>query len=706
MPAHLNSAIWGDRFDAWTTLWLIDHLAGRLSTLSFGAQTTETLFPIGYNLWSFGHMALQAIGGAMVVIGVPLVAAYNLLLLLGVWSSAMAAHALGLTLTRSHVAAGLAGVVFSSTPYLYAEAGTGCIELVAAGLLPLFALTLIQLLRQPVRRRVLAVTLSLAIIGPFNWYYTLFAGITAVGILLVHAVPISRLSRTSLARTERIRGLKLAVGAIVLAAILDAPLIVLARAETPTRPGISAELFSSEAGFAAVRSITNSAAPLEELTQEKLEQVDALQVHFNSTSVKSLLKGGFEANPLYSTPGRLAFAAGLFGLLVAGRRTWGWAGIAGVTTVLSLGPFLNVSGALMLPESAHAWPLPYYWAHEYLPFFSKAYRPYRLGVVTALCLASVASVGAAAWIRSGRLGGFRLPLVAFGVLAYGQPHWADPAPARRPLASTAVDEAYHALAELPKGGVIELPLLYQPVSISNALTQFHQTVHRHPMLNSNQLIRWPDLLRFQAYVQSNEALRVFVDLARQPLPLTVSAESIAQLRAEGHRWVVARRQVRADAVELASDMVGADLLGAHAWRLLDDLFGEPVIDSGHTVVWDMEANTHDASVTGKDVQPLELLFDPVRTGFPLSLREGQRLPLFEGKAEDFQCWLLALNPDAKVALLLDDDGISREFPLDLIEGQWRYNSIPLKASGDIRISLVGRSEHVSQIHITLPSVSS
>ena len=102
MPAHLNSAIWGDRFDAWTTLWLIDHLGERLATLNFGAETTEILYPIGYNLWSFGHMALQAIGGALVALGVPLIASYNLLLLLGIWTSALAAHALGKTLTGSH----------------------------------------------------------------------------------------------------------------------------------------------------------------------------------------------------------------------------------------------------------------------------------------------------------------------------------------------------------------------------------------------------------------------------------------------------------------------------------------------------------------------------------------------------------------------------------------------------------------------------
>lgn len=705
MPAHLNSAIWGDRFDAWTTLWLIDHLGERIASLDFGADTSTILYPIGYNLWSFGHMALQGIGGALVALGLPLVATYNLLLLLGVWTSALAAHALGRTLTGSHLAGGLAGIVFASTPYLYAEAGTGCIELVAAGLLPLHAMTLIQLLRDPSIKRMGWSTACLAIIGPFNWYYTLFAGLAAVGILTVHAVGLWRLGISAPAQQTRRRGLKLAILSLVLAAGIDAPMIALARQETPTRPNISAELFSSEAGFQAVRSITNSAAPIETLDKVQLQQVDALQVHFNSTSVRALLEGRFEANPLYSTPGRLAFAAGIFGLFVAGRRTWGWASIGAGATILTLGPYLNISGALMLPESAHDWPLPYYWAHEYLPFFSKAYRPYRIGVITAMCLAAMASIGAAAWIRSVRLPGFKWPLIAFGALAFSQPHWANPAPARRPLANTAVDDAYHELAHLDDGAVIELPLLYQPVSKSNALTQFHQTVHGKPILNSNQLIRWPDLLRFRDHVGSNPALSLFVDLARRELPLSLEEDAITSLQSQGYRWLTARRQVEADSVELAAEQVGADLLGAPAWMLLNGLFGEPVIDSGTTVVWDMSMKTGSHRVDAEDVVPLNLLFDPVKTGFPLVLRSGQKLQLYEGQASAFNAWLLSMNPDAAVSLLIEDEGVAREVPLELIEGSWRYNSSALDTEGSVRLSLVGRSEHTSQLHITLASVN-
>ena len=56
LPAHLSDAVWGDRFDAWTTLWLMGHL-GQGGGMG---QSTEILFPIGYEMWSFGHVGVQA----------------------------------------------------------------------------------------------------------------------------------------------------------------------------------------------------------------------------------------------------------------------------------------------------------------------------------------------------------------------------------------------------------------------------------------------------------------------------------------------------------------------------------------------------------------------------------------------------------------------------------------------------------------------
>jgi hypothetical protein len=52
LPLHLNDQIWGDRFDAWTTLWLIGHLGNGLREGTLSAVTTDILFPFGYNFWA------------------------------------------------------------------------------------------------------------------------------------------------------------------------------------------------------------------------------------------------------------------------------------------------------------------------------------------------------------------------------------------------------------------------------------------------------------------------------------------------------------------------------------------------------------------------------------------------------------------------------------------------------------------------------
>ncbi len=702
MPGHMSTAIWGDRFDAWTTLWLIDHLGERIAEWNWTSTTTDILYPLGYNLWSFGHMALQLIGGVLVAIGVPLVVSYNLLLILGIWTSALGAHCLGWELTRNHTAAAVSGVVFATSPYLYAEAGAGCIELVAAGLLPLHATTLIRLIRKPSTRRFWVTTACLAIIGPFNWYYTLFAGMLTVGLVIWQIIAMRRRPGS----LHRRRVIQLIGASVLVAALINLPLITEARRETPDRPSISAELFSSEEAFAEVRSVSNGSKHLDTLDEALLQRVDAMQVHFNSTSVQSLIRADFEFNPLNSTPGRLAYAVGLFGLIIAGRKALGWSIIAAAATVLSLGPFLNVSGALMLEEAATRWPLPYYWAHEYLPFFSKAYRPYRIGVVALTSLAAVGAIGGAALFRSGALRWPPLWVSALGILGFLQPHWSGERPAERPLADAGIASIYTELSALEEGGVIEVPLHYQPVSNANARTQYAQTVHGHPLLNTNQLIRWPDLLRFKEFVSSHATLDTLVDLGRKQPPHAVAGSDTARLVTEGFRWVVAHKRVPADEVELTGESGHTDLLGPAAWILLDNAFGEPVIANGDSVVYDLtRAPGDDVEVNGEDIAPLDLPFDPITTGFPLVLTPGQHIEIYSGQAQAFHAWIHPVRPESQISLRVEDAGIVREHPLETEPGHWRYISIALSSPDGATLSLVGRGDEAAHIEITAASVS-
>lgn len=706
MPAEISEKIWGDRFDAWTTLWLIDHLGDRISTWNWTPETTEILYPLGYNLWSFGHIALQIFGGAMVAIGIPLVVTYNLLLIFAIGTSGLGAHALGRELTQSHLAGVVAGVTFATTPYLYAEARAGCIELVFAGLLPLYACTLVRLMRKPDWRRFGWATACLAIIGPFNWYYTLFAGVLALGFVVWQLIEIGPQFRHPSSATRR-RGIGMLLGSLVLAGVLNTPLILEARRETPSRPSISAELFSSATIFDEIQAISDGSTPIEELTEDTLKQADAIQVHFNSTSLGSLVDARFVANPLNSTPGRLAYLIGLFSLFAAGRRTWGWLAIAAGATVLSLGPYLNVSGALTLNSEATHWPLPYYWAHENIPFFSKAYRPYRLSVIVSTSLAAMGAIGAAAALRSGVI---RVPAIwvtLLVVLGFSQPHWTGEKPGNQPLADARIEPIYTVLAALEPGAVIELPLHYQPISTANARSQYVQTKHKHPILNSNQLIRWPDLLRFQEFVTSNSALHTFVNLSRTKPPYVVDGGDITALSELGFRWVVAHKQVPADAIELTGNMAHADQLGPSAWALLEQMFGAPVLDDGNSVVWDMnEATGERIEIKASIAEPISLDLDSFPDDLPLVLKNGQKIPLFEGHATRFTAWVKPITEASTgdLHLRIEDDGVVRELELPLLSGHWRYVSIPIESQGNTRLSLVGRGEKLLHFELVAASV--
>jgi hypothetical protein len=517
------------------------------------------------------------------------------------------------------------------------------------------------------------------------------------------AIETKHIDSDSTRFAQRIKGIRFVALSLLIAAVIDIPLIMNARRETPTRPAISAEIFSSDLAFKEVRSVTNGTHPIAELDESMLQRVDAMQVHFNSTSIRTLIDGKFVSNPLQSTPGALAFGVGFIGLFVAGRRTWGWAAIAAGATGLTLGPFLNISGALLLDAMSTRWPLPYYWAYEFVPFFAKAYRPYRICVISTMCLATIGAIGASAWIRSSQRPKLNAPLVLFGLFAFSQPLWSGEKPAFRPLADTEIDDAFHQMAGLESGGVIHLPLHYQPVSTANARTQYQQTAHEHPILNSNQLIRWPDLLRFKSHVNANQALSTFVNLSRKEPPHTIDSESILALQQQGYRWIVAQKSVHADNIELAGEMVSADLLPPSAWDLLFDLFQEPIIETSAIVVWDLHQHVPIETETSENdfsFTPVSMIFDPIKTGFPLVLAPGQTFPLYQGPAHQFHAWILAVSPAASLHLRIEGDGIVQEKTIPVETSQWNYTRLDIDANGEVELSLVGRGDHASKVHIT------
>lgn len=659
MPLHLGDAIWGDRFDAWTTLWLIGHLAERLHTGDLNPITTEILYPNGYNLFSFGHAALQAIGAVMVAIGIPLVPAYNLLLIGGIASSGMGAHLLGKELTGNHTAGFLSGILFCTTPYLYGEGAAGCIELVAAGLMPLHAWALLRLARQPNKKHFAIATIILAIIGPFNWYYTLFTGMFAIGFFTWQVLQKHWKQAAAIALS------------CALAAALDAPLIPLVRQETPERPPVSAALFTDSHAWEASDMLADAKVDIAAIDESLLKLHDAMQVIRNSTQLRSLIDAGFVVNPLKSTPGRLIYIAALWAAWVAGRQVRGWLGIAGVATILTLGPFLVLDDTPPLPEWSGRLPLPYLFAYTYLPFFAKAYRPYRIGIIVVESVAAAAAV-ALMTLRS-RPQSKQIGVALVGLYAITQPFIAGEQPGYRPLADARIPSIYSQLQSQAPGAVIEVPLQYQPLTVGNARYQYYQLYHQHPLLNCNQLIRRPDLLAFRDYVVKNGFLTTLMDLARREPPYDFKGEDLNALYQDGFRYIVVHTEVPHDAVDLAGPMGNADLIGQAAVQMLEESLGQTVLNDSSARVYTLPAQSASGELhwSGQDVVRLPKLFD----GNPPLTLSGQRWTLWQNfpTPRRISFWAHAIEGSR---LILRAGAQKEEILLN--SDQWRWIDIAVK----------------------------
>jgi hypothetical protein len=338
-----------------------------------------------------------------------------------------------------------------------------------------------------------------------------------------------------------------------------------------------------------------------------------------------------------------------------------------------------------LPRWSATIPLPYEWAYEHLPFFSKAYRPYRIGVVTLLALSGAAAAGSAVLPRRSWPA-----LVMLGIAAYTQPFWAGDKPALRPMEDATVPAVYTRLRDLPDGAVIELPLQYQPLSVANARLQYYQVVHRKPMLNCNQLIRRTDLLGFRDYVASNGFLRILLDVGRSAPPWRFTDADLAALVKQGFRYLVVHRRIPAPAGLDSADVAGADFVGQPFVGLLRSLFGDPAIDDPEAWVfrmpesWPELGRTH--TWTGDDVVAPSLTFDYEDLGLPLVVPDGAELAVWSGAAKSVSFWARSeTSADPPVVRITGQPDTT----LTLEPDTWTWVEVPVTSPDPVAIALAG-----------------
>jgi hypothetical protein len=203
----------GDNYSFLWNLWWMRHV---IATPGLAYFHTNYLFsPFGTTIADHPHTALPALVAATVLKPASIVTAQNLLLLTYVTANMAVMYALVWTMTRHRRAAVLAGVVFGLSPYLAVHM-MGHFDLVAAWLLPAFALALRHALMRDSNAAALTAGVILAATAYIAYYYVVYLCLFTIVYALAWAdwITILRAARPSTRFTRRLRALFLS-GAIV-----------------------------------------------------------------------------------------------------------------------------------------------------------------------------------------------------------------------------------------------------------------------------------------------------------------------------------------------------------------------------------------------------------------------------------------------------------------------------------------------------------
>lgn len=181
---HLGDAVPGDGGDNYSFLWNLWWMRHVLATPGLDYfHTTYLFYPFGASIADHPHTALPALIAATVLKPASIVTAQNLLLIAYVFANLTSMYALVWDMTRHRRAAILAGVTFGISPYLAGHL-LGHFDLVAAWVLPAFALLLRRAVRSDSSRAGIGAGLVLAATAYTAYYYVVYIGLFAAVYLI------------------------------------------------------------------------------------------------------------------------------------------------------------------------------------------------------------------------------------------------------------------------------------------------------------------------------------------------------------------------------------------------------------------------------------------------------------------------------------------------------------------------------------------
>jgi hypothetical protein len=363
-------------------------------------------------------------------------AAHNFVVLLTFVLSGTATYYLVRYLSGDRRAAAVSGICFAYCPYVFSHLPH--IHLLMTAGLPLGMLAFHWLADRPTVWRGATLGLVLGGQAPFCGYYTVFAGLTVAFAVLV-------VTATRRRWTDARYWTSIAVAAGIAAAIallMFIPYLRLQQAEDFRRPFDDARLFSADWRTYFASSAYAHAWMLPIIR------------HWNEVLF----------------PGFIALIGGLAGLVLAWFSRQHreisilYGSLAALAFWASLGPAAGLYTVLTATN----------------PAFSFIRAPSRIGVVVAFALAVLAGMSISALLaRLGR--SRRTPALATALLAA-----AAVAELKVPLSfsrATPPEPAYRALADLPRGAVIEIPFYSTRFAAERTRYMLASTTHWMPLVN-------------------------------------------------------------------------------------------------------------------------------------------------------------------------------------------------------------------------------
>jgi hypothetical protein len=173
---HLSDAIPGDPGDNYSFVWNLWWMRHVLATPGLAYfKTTYLFYPFGTTIADHPHTALPALIAATAMAGVSVVTAQNLLLLAYVFLNMTCAYALAWDITRQRRASVLAGILFGLSPYVAVHM-LGHFDLVAAWVLPLFALAFRRAVHRGSNAAAVCAGVVFAATAYIAYYYVVYLG--------------------------------------------------------------------------------------------------------------------------------------------------------------------------------------------------------------------------------------------------------------------------------------------------------------------------------------------------------------------------------------------------------------------------------------------------------------------------------------------------------------------------------------------------